>query len=185
MNPKPVIIGDCGSSGRVGRWRGGLGTAYLLPALSIAGASIALPCSVSTLPLIKPDVRFSRIRLSLFFLLQAVEVKSAHRQTSTSAMNIGNITHDWVEEAINFHMKGGVIPKLPTQEEALNSIDAFKAWVQENAIEWLSAEEKLYHRKHKYAGTVDARAYINGEYCVIDWKTSKAVYPEYHLQVAA
>jgi len=50
--------------GRVGRWRGGLGTAYLLPALSIAGASIALPCSVSTLPLIKPDVRFSRIRLS-------------------------------------------------------------------------------------------------------------------------
>ena len=28
-------------------------------------------------------------------------------------------------------------------------------------------------------------ANINGEYCVIDWKTSKAVYPEYHLQVAA
>ena len=112
-------------------------------------------------------------------------IKSAHRQTSTSALNIGTITHDWVEGAINFHMKGGVIPKLPTQEEALNSIDAFKAWVQENEIEWLSAEEKLYHRKHKYAGTVDARAYINGEYCVIDWKTSKAVYPEYHLQVAA
>ncbi len=30
-------------------WRGGLGAAYLLPALSFAGASIALPCSVSTL----------------------------------------------------------------------------------------------------------------------------------------
>jgi hypothetical protein len=50
--------------GRVGRWRGGLGTAYLLPALSSAGASIAVPCSVSTLPLVKPDVRISRIRLS-------------------------------------------------------------------------------------------------------------------------
>ena len=47
-------------------------------------------------------------------------IKSAHRQTSTSAINIGTITHDWVEDAINFHMKGGVIPKLPTQEEALN-----------------------------------------------------------------
>jgi hypothetical protein len=112
-------------------------------------------------------------------------IKSAHRQTSTSAINIGTITHDWVEDAINFHIKGGVIPELPTQEEALNSIDAFKAWVQENDIEWISAEEKLYHRKHKYAGTVDALANINGEYCVIDWKTSKAVYPEYHLQVAA
>ena len=112
-------------------------------------------------------------------------IKSAHRQTSTSAINIGTITHDWVEDAINFHIKGGEIPELPTQEEALNSIDAFKSWVQENDIEWISAEEKLYHRKHKYAGTVDALANINGEYCVIDWKTSKAVYPEYHLQVAA
>ena len=37
-----------GSSGRVETWRGGLGEAYLLPALSSAGASIAPPCSVST-----------------------------------------------------------------------------------------------------------------------------------------
>jgi hypothetical protein len=36
----------------------------MFPALSFAGASLAKPCSVSTLPLIKPDVRISRIRLS-------------------------------------------------------------------------------------------------------------------------
>jgi hypothetical protein len=29
-------------------WRGGLGSAYLLPALSAAGASLSGPCSVST-----------------------------------------------------------------------------------------------------------------------------------------
>ncbi len=29
-------------------WRGGLGSAYLLPALSVAGASLSGPCSVST-----------------------------------------------------------------------------------------------------------------------------------------
>ena len=34
--------------GRVEKWRGGLGGAYLLPALSFAGASLAQPCSVST-----------------------------------------------------------------------------------------------------------------------------------------
>jgi ATP-dependent exoDNAse (exonuclease V) beta subunit len=74
---------------------------------------------------------------------------------------------------------------MPRQEEAVNAIHAFQDWVGENVIEWKSSEEKLYHRKYKYAGTVDARAIINGEYCVIDWKTSKRVYPEYHLQVAA
>jgi hypothetical protein len=59
-----AALGICRSAGRVERWRGGLGVAYRLPTLSSAGASLALPCSVSTLPLIKPDVRFSRIRLS-------------------------------------------------------------------------------------------------------------------------
>ena len=39
---------------RVERWRGGVGFAYLFPALSSAGASLALPYSVS----------ISRIRLS-------------------------------------------------------------------------------------------------------------------------
>jgi hypothetical protein len=29
-------------------WRGGVGLAYLFPALSFAGASLAWPCSVST-----------------------------------------------------------------------------------------------------------------------------------------
>src|SRR5271166_3827910 len=33
---------------RVEEWRGCLGLAYLLPALSLAGASLALPCPVST-----------------------------------------------------------------------------------------------------------------------------------------
>ncbi len=55
---------DYGSAGRVGRWRGGLGGAYLLPTLSVVGASVSPPCSVSTLPLIEPDGRISRIRLS-------------------------------------------------------------------------------------------------------------------------
>jgi len=49
---------------RVEMWRGGLGAAYLLPALSSAGASLATPCFRFHIPLIKPDVRISRFRLS-------------------------------------------------------------------------------------------------------------------------
>ena len=41
-----------------------LGLAYLLPALSVAGASLASPWLRFHIPLIKPDGRFSRIRLS-------------------------------------------------------------------------------------------------------------------------
>ena len=45
-------------------WRGGVGAAYLLPALSLAGASLASPCFRFHIPLIEPDVRICRIRLS-------------------------------------------------------------------------------------------------------------------------
>ena len=45
-------------------WRGGLGAAYLFPALSSAGASIASPCFRFHIPLIEPDGPISGIRLS-------------------------------------------------------------------------------------------------------------------------
>ena len=45
-------------------WRSGLGSAYRWPALSSAGASLASPCFRFHIPLIEPDVRISRIRLS-------------------------------------------------------------------------------------------------------------------------
>jgi hypothetical protein len=45
-------------------WRSGLGGAYLLPTLSSVGASLAPPCFRFHTPLIEPDVRIYRIRLS-------------------------------------------------------------------------------------------------------------------------
>ena len=54
----------CSSAGRVEKWRGGLDAAYQLPALSSAGASLAAPCFRLHFPLVEPDVRISRIRLS-------------------------------------------------------------------------------------------------------------------------
>src|SRR6267378_658128 len=44
-------------------WRGGVGAAYRLPALSSAGASLASPCFRFHIPLIEPDGRISRFRL--------------------------------------------------------------------------------------------------------------------------
>ena len=45
-------------------WRGGLGGTYQWPALSSVGASLAPPCFRFHTPLIEPDVRICRVRLS-------------------------------------------------------------------------------------------------------------------------
>jgi hypothetical protein len=63
--------------GRVEKWRGGLGLAYRFPALSFAGASLAVPCFRFHFPLIEPDVRISRIRLSDQVLPQGLRDPSA------------------------------------------------------------------------------------------------------------
>jgi hypothetical protein len=45
-------------------WRGGLDGTYLLPTLSVAGASRFPPCFRFHTPLIEPDMQIYRIRLS-------------------------------------------------------------------------------------------------------------------------
>ena len=118
-------------------------------------------------------------------------IKSAYRGTSGGALEIGNDTHKWIELALEqFMAEDGKfgdnnLPEKPEGYETNNSINAFEAWVGDNDIDFLQSEEKIYSRTDHYAGTLDCAAEVNGSLCIIDWKTSKGIYPEYHLQNAA
>ena len=112
-------------------------------------------------------------------------IRGAYRTSSGSALNIGMEVHKWCEEAILWKLGKGEAPLPLERTESKNAINAFREWVKANDVEWLTVEEKVYHRGHKFAGTVDATAIINDEYCVIDFKTSGAIYSAYHLQCAA
>lgn len=46
-------------------------------------------------------------------------------------------------------------------------------------------ERRIWSRRYRYAGTVDALATIDGKFGVLDIKTSTGFYPEYNLQTAA
>lgn len=112
-------------------------------------------------------------------------IRSAYKTSSGQALNVGLMVHKWCEEAILWKLGKGPAPGMPENAQAERAINAFREWVKTNEIEWHTVEEKVYHRGHKYAGTVDATATINDEYCVIDFKTSKSIYSSYHLQCAA
>ena len=118
-------------------------------------------------------------------------IKSAYRGTSGNALEIGNDTHQWIEKAlIQFMAEDGKfgdenLPEKPEGFETNNSISAFENWVADNEVHFLQSEEKVYSRTDHYAGTLDCAAMVNGSMCIIDWKTSKGIYPEYHLQNAA
>uniref|UniRef100_A0A6M3Y4H6 Putative PD-(D/E)XK nuclease superfamily protein n=1 Tax=viral metagenome TaxID=1070528 RepID=A0A6M3Y4H6_9ZZZZ len=126
--------------------------------------------------LFKPGVAYDEIQIE-----QALkEAKGAHRQVSERATDIGTLVHKWLEDWIN-----GKKPEKPVNAEMQSAIDGFFQWVEENDIEFIKAERKVYSKEYEYAGTLDAIAKINGKLAVIDFKTSKAIYDEYLLQSSA
>ena len=46
-------------------------------------------------------------------------------------------------------------------------------------------EKRVVNPKHRYAGTVDTLALINGKFGVLDIKTSQSIYRDYNLQTSA
>ena len=126
---------------------------------------------------------FSQAEISIEDMVNGI--KRAYKKKSVGAINIGRAVHEWCEQAILWKLGEAEIPSMPADEQAVNAINAFRDWVKQNEVEWLAAEQRVYSRTHKYAGTVDAVARVNGEFTVIDFKTSTRIYEEYYLQVAA
>lgn len=108
------------------------------------------------------------------------DAKRAHRDFTDDAANIGKIVHNWAEDYAK-----GKNPPLPTNVQARAGVDAFLDWLSSHEVQWIANEAKVYSRKHKYAGTLDADAMVGGERCIVDFKTSNGIWPEMHLQTAA
>lgn len=64
---------------------------------------------------------------------------------------------------------------------------AFQKFNEQRKIEFHPefVERRLWSSRHRYAGTLDALAWVDGKFGVLDIKTSTGFYPEYNLQTAA
>jgi hypothetical protein len=114
------------------------------------------------------------------------DAKEARFRTSGRALNIGTDAHDWIERYIKSRILDLPTPESPDYPPVLNSVNAYLEW-EESAgdIEYIASERKVYSQKYMYSGTVDIYMKINDELVVADLKTSKGIYPEYHVQCAA
>jgi hypothetical protein len=75
----------------------------------------------------------------------------------------------------------------PVPPSIAPSIEAFKQFIQKNKIQVDPeyVEKRLASHEHRYAGTIDAIALINGKLGILDIKTSQEIYRDYNLQTAA
>lgn len=102
---------------------------------------------------------------------------------------IGTIVHSMVEAKI----KGGNADKILTdsdlspihREKAQSGFDAYLQWERLTNLEITHQEIMLVCPKYGFGGRPDAIGTIEGEPCLVDWKTSKAVYSDYLIQLAS
>lgn len=90
----------------------------------------------------------------------------------------GSRVHDAVEAVLKGHQ--------PILDEVTRPVmEAFDEFLRNTHVKPLMIEERLVHKRHRYAGTVDVVAEVNGVVGVLDIKTSKAIYRDYGMQTSA
>ena len=70
-------------------------------------------------------------------------------------------------------------------DQAENATLSFFEWEKTHPIEPALIESPLVSEEYQFGGTIDCLARITGEACLVDFKTSKGIFPEMMIQVAA
>jgi hypothetical protein len=109
----------------------------------------------------------------------------AHQRTTARAGDIGSEAHQAIEWLLRTALGAEAGPKPVISAPAKIAVEAFKAWAIKVQLKPILIERIVYSTQHRYAGTLDLLARVNGVLCIIDFKTGKAVYGESHLQAAA
>jgi hypothetical protein len=114
--------------------------------------------------------------------LSEQEAMAAPYQISETAKQRGSAVHDIVEAWENTGKVAGLEGVFSGYAKA------FESWIKNNKVELVEHEKTVFSKKHRYAGTLDLLAKLNGNALphLIDIKTGKKdLYPEVHLQLSA
>jgi len=106
-------------------------------------------------------------------------------KTRDKAASIGTIAHYMAECEIK-----GIKPDLDAYskddiDKAETAFLAFLDFIKSNPIKVILSERQFVSERNMFGGTVDIYGEMGGKKCLIDLKTSKGVYPEMVIQLAA
>lgn len=111
----------------------------------------------------------------------------------TAAGDKGSKVHqaiEWVMNGIEIRVDTKMMNRSTGYEEELtleecDAILSFIKWKEENKPELIAQEVTVFSENHNYAGTIDFICKIGEEVWIIDFKTSKYIWPSMELQLSA
>lgn len=120
-----------------------------------------------------------------------------YRKVTDEAANIGTIAHAMVEDRINEAMEeldpdhvwspAWSPDQYPEEdiERAKLAFGAFEQWWDQHSIVPKASEMRLSHEQLGYGGTIDFVCSLDDTPALVDFKTSKGVYTDHIIQLAA
>lgn len=111
-----------------------------------------------------------------------------YRASRDKAADAGTIAHHMIEDHIHkeldlsrfYHEHDDNLVSL-----AENALNAYLTWEKGYSIEYYGTEVPLVSEKYQFGGTIDGIAIQNGQFYIVDFKTSNKIYPDYLIQLAA
>jgi ATP-dependent exoDNAse (exonuclease V) beta subunit len=104
-------------------------------------------------------------------------IKKEWTETNRYANEVGTATHEWIE---NYFEE--IWQPLPTNPEIIHRINKFnKIFAKQlHKLEPLAFEVRVFSKKWKKAGTIDALFIKDGKLYILDWKTNKKFTDDEH-----
>jgi len=125
--------------------------------------------------------------------------KGKFRKEAGDAATAGTYAHGLVEQWIHGdvgersslqHLTPAVLSSrkkcdIKIATKSLRSFQAFIKWIKQTRFELSVTEESLVSNTYRFGGTLDCTGWLNNTLILLDWKTSKRIYVDYLLQIAA
>lgn len=113
------------------------------------------------------------------------QAREAPEYERRKAAEIGTAAHDYLESYWLSVVRKTNQPELPEEGPVRNCVDAAMSWIKDHDMVPILFERPFYSRLHQFTGKEDFVGMVDGHLAVIDYKSSKQIYPETALQTAA
>lgn len=109
------------------------------------------------------------------------------RETREVAADVGTLCHAMIEDNIKGSYKAATLTGLTDEMLCLakQGFESYLEWKQGIKLELVNMEVSLISERYQYGTTVDIVAKANGRLCLVECKTSNAVYEDYLIQISA
>lgn len=99
------------------------------------------------------------------------------------AADIGTSAHDWIRDFWRATMRGTEMPAKPEERQPRNCIENALDFFSQHKMGPVAIEEPLYSLETGVCGRPDWIGYVDDEFSIVDYKSTKKLWPECPVQM--